>query len=155
MEKRLVLFLILSSVIFFGWSYLYGKLYPPAPKPVEERTAGVVDSPTPPAGTATPAMEQKRVESPATPAAPGTNVASRTIKLTSDHWKAELSNQGAVITEWTMTSYPNGNPIDPPHGVNLISARLSDEIGGPLRFSIPTEPSLEKELNTAHYEVKD
>ncbi|MBO0721197.1 MAG: YidC/Oxa1 family insertase periplasmic-domain containing protein, partial [Blastocatellia bacterium] len=45
--------------------------------------------------------------------------------------------------------------IDPPQGVNLISARLSDEIGGPLRFSIPTEPSLEKELNTAHYEVKD
>ncbi|MBO0797530.1 MAG: membrane protein insertase YidC, partial [Blastocatellia bacterium] len=91
----------------------------------------------------------------ATHTEPVTNVASRTIKLATDNWTAVLSNQGGVITEWTMTSYPSGKPIDPPDGVNLISTRLSNEIGGHLRFSIPNDPALEKELNTAHYEVKD
>jgi len=153
MEKRLILFLILSSVIFFGWSYFYGKLYPPAPKPVlEERPAVVAEVPTP-VVSATPAV-QNRVDT-EVPASPATNVAPRTINLHTDHWKAVLSNQGGVITEWTMTSYPNGKPIDPPDGVNLISSKLSSEVGAHFRLFIPSDQALEKELNTAHYEVKD
>jgi YidC/Oxa1 family membrane protein insertase len=159
MEKRLILFLILSSVIFFGWSYIYGKLYPPTPKPVEEKVAGAVASPTPlapaPIVPAPPPVTQSQVETGGVVATPATNVELKTINIKSDHWKAEISNQGGVITEWTMTSYPNGDPIDPPNGVNLVSAKLSQEIGAPFRFFIPSDPSLEKELNSARYEVKD
>jgi YidC/Oxa1 family membrane protein insertase len=152
MEKRLILFLILSSAIFFGWSYIYGKLYPPQPKPVQdERVVGGVVTPTP-SVTATPAPQIKaETNSSATPA---TNVPPRNISLKTDHWSAVISNQGGVITEWTMTGYPSGKPIDPPQGVNLVSAKLSQEIGAPFRFYIPSDRALEKELNSANYEVK-
>jgi YidC/Oxa1 family membrane protein insertase len=153
MEKRLILFLILSSAIFFEWSYIYGKLYPPPPKPVQDdRPVGVVVTPTP-SGTATPAP-QDRVETSAV-TVPATNVALRKINLKTDFWSAVISNQGGVITDFTMTSYPNGKPIDPPQGVNLISPKLSQEIGAPFRFYIPSDPTLEKELNSANYEIKD
>ncbi|MCI0336130.1 MAG: membrane protein insertase YidC [Acidobacteria bacterium] len=153
MEKRLILFLILSSVIFFGWSYIYGKLYPQPVKPAQEsKPAQTVNVPTP-TGTATPAP-QIPVETPATPN-PATQADLRQIKLKTDHWQATISNQGGVITEWTMTSFPNGKPIDPPHGVHLVSAKLSQEIGAPFRFYIPSDPALEKELNSARYEIKN
>jgi len=76
-------------------------------------------------------------------------------KVKTDHWVATISNKGGVITEWTMTSFPNGKPIDPPNGVTLISPKLSQEIGAPFRFFIPDDPALEKELNSANYQVSD
>jgi YidC/Oxa1 family membrane protein insertase len=153
MEKRLILFLILSSAIFFGWSYIYGKLYPPQPMPIPDGgPVGIVETPTP-SVTATPAP-QVRVDT-AAATTPATNVALRKINLKTDYWSAVISNQGGVITEFTMTSYPNGKPIDPPKGVELVSARLSQEIGAPFRFYIPSDPALEKELNSANYEIKD
>jgi YidC/Oxa1 family membrane protein insertase len=155
MEKRLILFLILSSAIFFGWSYIYGKLYPPPLRPVlDDRPLGVVVTPTP-SVTATPAPNN-RVETgtPTTPV-PATNVALREINLKTDYWSAVISNQGGVISEWTMTNYPNGKSIDPPQGVSLVSAKLSKEIGAPFRFYIPSDPTLEKELNSANYEIKE
>ncbi|MBK7600892.1 MAG: YidC/Oxa1 family insertase periplasmic-domain containing protein [Acidobacteria bacterium] len=66
---------------------------------------------------------------------------------------AILSSQGGVIKEWTMTSFLDGKPIDPPKGVNLLSSQLSESIGGALRFHIPSDPVLEKQLNQAVYEV--
>jgi YidC/Oxa1 family membrane protein insertase len=155
MEKRLILFLILSSAIFFGWSYIYGKLYPTPPMPVQDvAPVGVVVTPTP-SGTATPAPQTPVDTGAVTTPVPATNVALRKINLKTDHWSAEISNQGGVITEWTMTTHPNGKPIDPPQGVNLVSAKLSQEIGAPFRFYIPSDPALEKELNSANYEIND
>jgi len=80
---------------------------------------------------------------------------ARQIKVRTDHWVATISSQGAVVTEWTMTSLPNGQPIDPPNGVNLISASLSRSVGAPFRLSIPSDPILERELNSAFYEIKN
>ncbi len=152
MEKRLILFLILSSAIFFGWSYIYGKLYPQPVKPDPESQAAVNNASPTPSVAATPSV-QNRIENAA--AAPATQAEPRQFKLKSDHWVATISNQGGVITEWTMISFPSGKPIDPPHGVTLASAKLSEEIGAPFRFFIPSDQALEKELNSARYEIKD
>jgi YidC/Oxa1 family membrane protein insertase len=155
MEKRLILFLILSSVIFFGWSYIYGKLYPSPPQPVQvDRPVGSLVIPTP-AATATPAPQDRVEPGAVTTPVPATNVALRKINIKTDHWSAVISNQGGVITEWTMMAYPNGKPIDPPKGVNLVSDKLSQEIGAPFRFYIPSDPALQQELNSAKYEIKD
>ena len=72
-----------------------------------------------------------------------------------DYWVATLSNKGGVLTEWTMTRFPDGKAIDPPKGVNLISNDLSQKIGAPFRFSIPSDTSLESELNSAFYKVEN
>ena len=149
MEKRLILFLILSAAIFWGYAYVYGKLYPPPPTTPQEQIATASPSPTPEL-TATPAT-QNPVE--AAPIASATQAEFRWIKVKTDHWVATLTNQGGVIHDWTMTSFTDGKPIDPPNGVNLISAQLSKDIGAPFRFHIPSDQALETELNNARYEV--
>ncbi len=150
MEKRLILFLILSAAIFFVWTFFF------APKPVAPDQNNQVASTTPPSPspvvTATP--EIKDQTQPAPQATPATQAEARQFKLKTDHWEATLSNRGGVVTEWTMTSFTDGKPIDSPKGVNLISAELSQKIGAPFRFYIPSDTALEKELNSARYEVR-
>ncbi len=151
MEKRLVLFLLLSAVIFFGYAYVSGKLYPPQ-KVEQNQSASPSVSPviTP---TPTPAI-QAPIEI-AQSNTPSTQAEVRQIKVKTDHWIATLSNQGGVLTDWTMTNFPDGKPIDPPAGVNLVSPELSQQIGGPFRFYIPSDNALERALNSAAFEIKD
>lgn len=145
MEKqRLTLFIILAALILFGSQFLLQKLYPPPKKPTTEQIAQTA-VPTP-APSASPVQAQ-------TPA-PTQNLPQaelREITLKTPYWNGKLSNQGAVLTEWTMTHSPNGKPVDPPNGVNLISAQKSQEIGAPLRLFIPSDRNLEKELNAARF----
>jgi len=58
-----------------------------------------------------------------------------------------------VLTQWIMTRFTDGKPIDPPNGVSLVSERLG-EFGFPLRLAIPADRELEKELNSANYEIE-
>ncbi len=153
MEKRLILFLILSAAIFFVWQYFF------VPKPVAPdqniQIASTTTSPSP-SVTAVPEPPKKKDQARTVPSpAPTTQAELRQIKLKTAHWVTTFSNQGGVITEWTMTSFIDGKPIDPPQGVNLISNDLSQKIGAEFRFYIPSDPSLENELNSAHYEVID
>jgi len=153
METKLLAFLILSSVIFFGWWYIQSKMFP--------RLAGSVQEKGSPANMVAPAPSQTAFPAPPNrvdsipPAASTILSEARQIKIRTDHWVATISNRGAVITEWTMTTLPDGNPIDPPNGVNLVSAHLSQRVGAPFRLFIPSDPILEKELNSAFYEIKN
>lgn len=151
MEKRLVLFLLLSAVIFFGYAYVSTKLYPPQ-KVEQNRDASpsVTPGTTPTPAPAIPAA----VEVAQSTIAP-TQAEARQIKVKTDYWIATLSNQGGVLTDWTMTNFPDGKPIDSPTGVNLISPQLSQQIGAPFRFYIPSDNGLEKTLNSAPFEIKD
>ena len=156
MEKRLILFLVLSSAIFLGWSYLYGKLYP------QSKVIPVATTATAPA-PGSPTLQGQSSSSPPSPSAdqqvsqpvPTTQAEYRQIVIRTDHWRATVSNQGAVITEWVLTGFTDGKPIDPPGGVALVSPQLNAEVGSPLRFYIPSDPGLEKELNSSRYEVRE
>jgi YidC/Oxa1 family membrane protein insertase len=150
MEKRLILFLVLSAAIFIGWSRFF------APKPETPRTGdqAALTTPSPSASVAV-TPESPKQPSPALSTQPATQAEPRQIKVKTDYWVATLSNKGGVVTEWTMTRFPDGKAIDPPKGVNLISNELSQKIGGPFRFYIPSDPSLESELNSAFYNVEN
>ena len=130
MEKRLILFLVLSSAIFVGWSYLYGRLYPASNTPSRPATTTLPGA-TPGSESAVPsgASPVDSLSEVVTPASPATQAQFRQIIVRTDHWKATISNQGAVITEWVMTAFVDGKPIDPPNGVALISPQLNAEIG--------------------------
>lgn len=159
MEKRFILFLVLTFAIIFGWSYFF------APKPNEVKKTAQSQTSQP--------QTQKIETQPATPAPnvpntqagtpvpseaaaePAVKVDSRQIKLTTPSWNAVLSNTGGVITDWTMTALASGKAIDAPTGVNLISPKLSKTIGAPFRFYIPSDKKLQDELNTANYQVLD
>src|SRR5499426_905173 len=150
MEKRLILFLVLSAVIFIGWSRFF------APQPVTPHTGdkAALTTPSPSASVAV-TPESPKQQSPALSTQPATEAEPRQIKVKTDYWVATLSNKGGVVTELTMTRFPDGKAIDPPKGVNLISNELSQKIGGPFRFYIPSDPSLESELNSAFYNVEN
>jgi len=150
MEKRLVLFLILSAVIFIGWSYFFAP-HPETPR--QNGKAALTTSSPSPSVAVTPESQTQPTVGVATPAA--TQAELRQIKVKSDHWVANLSNRGGVLTEWTMTQFPDGKAIDPPQGVNLISKELSQKIGAPFRFYIPEDPALENELNSAAYTIEN
>ncbi len=156
MEKRLILFLILSAAIFFGWSYLYTKFYPPVSEVPQEQVATTASPSASPSPTATTAVQTAAANQPVnpTPAASVTQADLRQVKVKTDFWTANLSNQGGVITEWVMTHFPDGKPIDAPTGVTLISPQLSQQIGAPFRFHIPSDSALEQSLNSAVFEIK-
>lgn len=156
MEKRLILFLILSAAIFFGWSYLYTKFYPPVPEVTQEQVATTASPSASPSPTATTAVQTAAANQPVnpTPAASVTQADLRQVKVKTDFWTANLSNQGGVITEWVMTHFPDGKPIDAPTGVTLVSPQLSQQIGAPFRFHIPSDSALEQSLNSAVFEIK-
>ena len=151
MEKqRLTLFIILSAVILFGSQFLLQKFFPPPKQPTAEQvTQATTPTPVP---TATPLQIPRQSSTQPASLPP---VELREIVLKSNFWNGKLSNQGAVLIDWTMTHSPNGKPVDPPQGVNLISAQKSQEIGAPLRLFIPSDRNLEKELNSARYTLAE
>ncbi len=157
MEKqRLTIFIILSAIILFGSQYLFSRFYP-QPK----KTEVVQNAPAPSASAAPSAV----TPAPNSPAAPSVNVAQaepREIKIETPYWTGNLSNQGAVINQLTMTHLPDdkdikklGKPIDAPNGVLLVSPEKSKDLGAPLRLSIPSDKNLEKQLNEARFTVTD
>src|SRR5262245_48212822 len=112
METKLIAFLILSSVIFFGWWYIQSKIFSrPADSVQVNGSPFSMVAPTP-SQTSTPAPPNKVDNIHTT--TPGALSEARLVRIRTDHWKATISNRGAVITELTMTNLPDGKPIDPP-----------------------------------------
>jgi YidC/Oxa1 family membrane protein insertase len=149
MEKqRLTIFIILAALILFGSQFLLQKLYPPPKPPASPQVAQ----------TATPSPAPSALPEQVSPPAPAVNlpqIEARELVLRTPYWHGKLSNQGAVITELTMTHSPNGKLVDPPNGVNLISTQKSQELGAPLRLLIPSDRNLEKELNAARFALTE
>src|SRR5215471_6376575 len=145
MQKRFVIFLVLSAAIFLAWQLAIQKYYPNPAKDAQQKTglessqqstlAQVAqgDGSATNSNSGLPAPGKKLPES----SAAATSVEQRQIKVRTDFWEGVVSNKGAVLTQWTMTRFTDGKPIDPPNGVNLVSERLSRELGAPLRLSIP------------------
>lgn len=157
-NPRFLLFIALSILIFLGWSYAYEKLYPTQKSKVttssttQPASSLVQPSPTIATQASPPQNQPTSVEQPATLV----RTELREIRVKSDLWHATLSNQGAVFTEWTMVKSLEGTLIDAEKGgVNLISNKLSQEVGGFFRFHIPADKGLEQELNAARFVVEN
>lgn len=148
MEKRLILFLVLSAVIFIGWSRFFA---PKVETPHLGDKAALTAPFSAPPTAVTPEIPKNASALPLTQ--PATQAELRQFNVKTDYWDATLSNKGGVVTAWTMNRFPDGAPVDPPKGVNLISGDLSQKIGAPFRFYIPTDPALENELNSAVYKM--
>src|SRR5262245_65233662 len=108
MEKRLILFLVLSAAIFIGWSRFFAP-QPETPRP-GDKVAMTTPSPSPSVAI-TP--ESQKQAPPVLSTQPATQAEFRQIKVKTDYWVATLSNKGGVVTEWTMTRFPAGKAMDP------------------------------------------
>ena len=129
MQKRFAIFLILAATILFGWSFVMEKYFVTKPPNVPENLSASPSSVAPSSSPAVPVTSTApRPASPDTaqPAASVPQVAAREIKIKAPFWKGTLSNQGGVLTEWTMTNFTDGEAIDKNKGgVKLISPELN------------------------------
>ncbi len=96
-QKRLLIALVLSAVILFGWSYLF-------PPPANEQQNANANAPqTASNGSPTPAPTEQplQTETPSVSAAPDT-VPQRTVTVSTPLYEVEFDSRGAVAKSWII-----------------------------------------------------
>ena len=154
MQKRFILFLTLSLLIFVGWNFVIDTFFPHlAPKPIPASSPSPAASSSP---SATPTSSPATPVPQPSPVAPTTQAVERELKLKSEYWAGTLSNKGAVLTEWTVTKFTDGKVIDKDTGgVHLLTKQASLEVGAPFKLYLPGAPDAEKELNSATFAIEN
>jgi len=156
MEKRVIIFLILSLTILVGYEYLLRELglTPQATQEADQRppVEGAAKKPaTPaPAGKDAPRAAVPPASPVARPNEPPTAVAEETTEVVSDLYHAKISNRGGVIRDWELTRYRLTTERDSPP-VQLVYKEGS--FPGTLSLHAGDE-ALTKLLNESLYQVE-
>jgi YidC/Oxa1 family membrane protein insertase len=146
MDKRIVLFLVLSAAILVGYPFflkLAGLEMPPvatAPAP-EGPTALTSEGPAPaaPESQAPAAPPAPRQAAPAAPAVPAAPAATRAVEIPveTDLYRATLSTRGGVITRWALKRYFDDDRVTP---VELLGTPEEGTAELPLALSVDGAP---------------
>ncbi len=150
MEKRLVLAIILSILVLIAFQRIFikpQKLVPPQPAPsaaqpaVQAAPAGAVPEPqksvpapsvAPPAAAASKPIEAKEKD---------------TIRIKTDLYTAEWTNQGGVLTSWVLAKYKDSQKKD----LDLVPAEAGQN-GFLFPFSVRLEDKgVEDRVNGQNY----
>jgi YidC/Oxa1 family membrane protein insertase len=151
MEKRVLIAVILSFVVLYGYQAMFPPPKPAAIRPQGQTTSSSTTTITPEApaspGTAAPAPVAA-VPAVATPAAAAVvaDTAEHDITVDSASISAVFSSRGAVLKSWRLKRYPDssGQPLElVPHTVPAGSAR-------PFTLSVE-DPAVSSTLTQALY----
>jgi YidC/Oxa1 family membrane protein insertase len=152
MEKRVVIFLILSLTILVGYEYVLrqmGVTPPPSQQADQQAPASTVPqtpetAPAPEKNTAGAAISRPDERVASVPAG------VETIEVVTDLYRAAISNRGGVITSWELTRYRLApESASPP--VQLV--HKEGKFAGPLSLHT-TDEALTRRVNEALYEVE-
>ena len=115
MEKRVILAIALSALVFIGFQYFQGKHIGPMPAARPASQAPAQETPKqaqPPAGQPS-AAEPLPAEVPQAipPSAEDTKAAARTLRVAGDLYRAVLDNRGAVLTNWELNDYQSAQKL--------------------------------------------
>ncbi len=126
MEKRVIIFLILSLLIVLGWNFLAGKmgwLPEPPPEDIQEvskpaEREAKPSQPTQPRAVGEPALAKQEptseVDAPSdAPMTAALPAGEEFIVVTTDLYTARFSNRGAVIHGWELAAYTSPTPEGP------------------------------------------
>jgi YidC/Oxa1 family membrane protein insertase len=160
MEKRVVVFLILSLAIIIGYDYVL-KQVGINPRPAESDQLAAPGSSAPMQESAAPAADQKgrtdtdrdltttsRSASQLPPAEPASG--EQTQEIVTDLFRAVFSNRGAVLTSWELTRYTTTDK-DRPQPIQMVYH------GGKFRRPLSLQsmdPALSTQMNEGLYEVQ-
>jgi YidC/Oxa1 family membrane protein insertase len=163
MEKRLIVFIVLSAAIVFGYEYALkglGLLPPPTisdpagPVPEEVASAPSASSGSQPS---VPVTGKAAPESPSlphgdiskTPSARMESVVAETVEIETELYRAKFTSRGAVLTSWELKRYRSSTD-----GKSLVQlVRQGGKFADPL--TIATEDAaLSKELREGLYKVE-
>jgi YidC/Oxa1 family membrane protein insertase len=158
MEKRLVVFLILSLAIIFGYEFVLNELglIPPSPPPSEESSTessqqSVADSQqggAPLVGVDAQGQSKKSAPSTSRPQSPG-SVEPQMVEVDTGLYRARFNSRGAVLTGWELKRYRGSAPSRPP--VELV--RQGGKFADPLTIGV-NDATLTRELNEGTYRVE-
>jgi YidC/Oxa1 family membrane protein insertase len=108
MEKRAILAIGLSILVFIAFQYLQQKRQGPVPAQKTELVQGQVQEPPVkseppvPAEAAAPATVSAKA---VTPSAEDTNASAQTVVVEGDIYRAVIDNRGGVLTSWMLKEY--------------------------------------------------
>lgn len=156
MEKRVIIFLILSLTILVGYEYLLRQMgLAPQPTPETDRQVPVAVAQQKPGATAAP--DKRPPQTPAASGSPAAQskespqaVAEETTEIVTNLYRATISNRGGVITSWELTRYRLTPERDSPP-VQLV--HKEGKFAGPLSLHTGDE-ALTRRVNEALYEVE-
>lgn len=156
MEKRVVVFLVLSLAIIFGYEYALKELglAPPAvplsEAPVEADTVPAAAPPAPAASISEPlaAVNPPAAQSGQTPRPDTLSSVPAVVDIDTNLYHAKFTTQGAVISSWELKRYRT-SPEDQP--VQLV--RQGSKFLAPLTVTVD-DAAVAKELKDGVYTVE-
>lgn len=154
MEKRVVLFLILSLAIILGYDYLLrqmGIAPPPAKSDQSKRPAVPAPTPSPAAkggpSVSPPGPMVSSVSAEATSSQPSEE---QTVEVVTDLVRAVFTNRGAEIKSWELRRYLSANR-DRPEPVQLV--HTGGHFRGPLALQV-SDPELNRSFREGLYQFQ-
>jgi YidC/Oxa1 family membrane protein insertase len=161
MEKRVIVFLVLSLAIIFGYDYALKEMgWLPQPSATQETSVASETDQTPPSTESTSASSAPNPSAAQTlgqsqPSSPGLDGSAspltpteETVSIETDLYRAKISTRGAVLTSWELKRYQQTATDSAP--VQLV--RQGSKFAGP--FAIVTaDAELTKALNHGLYAV--
>ena len=143
MEKRLLLWVLLSLVILYGYQALFP---PPKPQPRVAPPASQAPSSPPPSSAPSP---QPQSPGPVTQQAPAAepivhDTAEREVVFENAEVRASFSTRGAVLRHWRLKRYlgVDGQPLD------LVPSRVRPDSPKPFTLSVG-DPAADQTLSQA------
>ncbi len=158
MEKRVVVFLVISLIVIIGYDFLLKGmgLLPPS-EPVQVATAPSGDAPAEQASTADPSEmrpppQESRVEARRSSSTERAFIGAtdeQTIVVETALYRAQFSNRGAVLKSWELKHYTT-TPENGRQPVQLVYS--GGKFKGPLSL-VTGDQALTAELGNALYQV--
>lgn len=150
MEKRFIIFIVISFVILAVWQIVLERFYPRpqrSPNSLQQVTK-LPEQHTAPQHT----NDQKASE----PVADSTaEVHPQLVTVDTPLWRAVFDNRGAVLRSFVLKALPNGRPLlNSEYGqLEVISEEGLKRVGAPLRLAVANNAELSKKLNESLFEI--
>ncbi|HSA60702.1 MAG TPA: membrane protein insertase YidC [Nitrospiraceae bacterium] len=161
MEKRVIVFLLLSLAVIFGYEYVLKELGVLPPPSTTVESPGSMADKSPSSSAVSPAIEPSSSSAGGTPSVKsaaegvtphGTEVvptAAETVEVDTNLFRAKFTTRGAVITSWELKRYRDSS--EEPAAVQLV--RQGGKFPGPLAMT-SYDTALAKELGEGLYRVE-
>ena len=169
MEKRFIVFIVLSFLIMAGWQVVVSRFYPAEQPAVEvtnqpQQAPTVEQSPAPQSGsnvsgtsqTPSPTTVPTTAEAATQPNAnTPVSTSPKSITVETPLWRAVFNNQGGVVKSFTIKTLPGGREIlaGDYTQLELISQEGLQKVGAPFRLELEHNEDLTKKLNSSYYNV--
>jgi YidC/Oxa1 family membrane protein insertase len=161
MEKRVIVFLVLSLAIIFGYEYLLKELgllpQPTISEPTEPSTTDTSSSSSTSSGSSTSSLPAIKETAPSKPSSEDNRVqeshggpsAIELIEVETDFYRAKFTTHGAALISWELKRYRSS--LDEKSPVQLV--RQGGKFAEPLTITAD-DASHSKELSEGIYRVE-